>query len=68
VLAGLIGALLARHDAWRAATAGAYVHGRAGDLVAETCGEEGLAAGDLAQALPRAIESVRPAGEEPSRS
>jgi NAD(P)H-hydrate epimerase len=68
VLAGLIGALLARHDAWKAATAGAYVHGRAGDLAAKTCGEEGLAAGDLAEALPRAIESVRAAGGRPSRS
>jgi NAD(P)H-hydrate epimerase len=68
VLAGVIGALLARHDAWRAATAGAYVHGRAGDLAAGTGGEEGLAAGDLAEALPRAIESVRPAGGTSSRS
>jgi NAD(P)H-hydrate epimerase len=68
VLAGVIGALLARHDAWRAATAGAYIHGRAGDLAAKTCGEEGLAAGDLAEALPRAIESVRPAGGTSSRS
>jgi NAD(P)H-hydrate epimerase len=62
VLAGVVGALLARHDAWRAATAGAYVHGRAGDLAAEASGEEGLAAGDLAEALPRAIDSVRSAG------
>jgi NAD(P)H-hydrate epimerase len=61
VLAGVVGALIARHDAWRAATAGAYVHGRAGDLAAEASGEEGLAAGDLAEALPRAIESVRSA-------
>jgi hydroxyethylthiazole kinase-like uncharacterized protein yjeF len=62
VLAGIIGALLARHDAWTAATAGVYVHGRAGDLAGEACGEEGLAAGDLVEAVPRAIESVRAAG------
>ncbi|MCG6919962.1 MAG: NAD(P)H-hydrate dehydratase [Acidobacteria bacterium] len=60
VLSGVIGALLARHDGWLAATAGVYVHGRAGDLAAQACGEEGLAAGDLQEALPRAIESVRP--------
>jgi NAD(P)H-hydrate epimerase len=68
VLAGVVGALLARHDAWKAATVGAYVHGRAGDLAAEASGEEGLTAGDLAEALPRAIESVRPAGGASSRS
>jgi NAD(P)H-hydrate epimerase len=62
VLAGVVGALLARHDAWRAATAGVYVHGRAGDLVARRQGEEGLVAGDLVEALPEAIEAVRACG------
>ncbi len=66
VLAGVVGALLARHDAWRAATAGAFVHGRAGDLAATASGEEGMTAGDLADALPRAIESLRPVGGTPS--
>jgi NAD(P)H-hydrate epimerase len=68
VLAGVVGALLARHEAWRAATAGAYVHGRAGDLAAGESGQHGLAAGDLAEALPRAIDSVRPGGGASSRS
>jgi len=62
VLAGVVGALLGRHGGWLAATAGVYIHGRAGDLAAEASGEEGLLAGDLAESLPRAIESLRRPG------
>jgi NAD(P)H-hydrate epimerase len=52
VLAGLIGALLAgglRPGA--AARAGAWVHGRAGDLAAARRGERGLLAADVADAI-----------------
>ena len=66
VLAGVAGSLLARHGPLLAATAAPYVHGRAGDLVARRIGEEGLVAGDLVEALPAAIESVR--GGAPSAS
>jgi NAD(P)H-hydrate epimerase len=59
VLAGVVGSLLARHGALLAATAAVVVHGRAGDLAARDRGEEGLTAGDLVEALPAAIESVR---------
>lgn len=45
-----------------AATAAAFVHGRAGDIAAERCGEEGMTAGDLAEALPVAIERIRGGG------
>jgi NAD(P)H-hydrate epimerase len=63
VLAGVVGSLLARHGALLSATAGAFVHGRAGDIAARQKGEEGLTAGDVVDALPAAIESVRrPAG------
>jgi ADP-dependent NAD(P)H-hydrate dehydratase / NAD(P)H-hydrate epimerase len=52
VLAGLLGALLAGGlDVRSAARAGAWVHGRAGDLAARRFGERGLLAGDLAEAL-----------------
>jgi ADP-dependent NAD(P)H-hydrate dehydratase / NAD(P)H-hydrate epimerase len=56
VLAGVIGALLARGLApWIAATAGVYVHGAAGDRAALEWGQESLLAGDLADALPATI-------------
>jgi ADP-dependent NAD(P)H-hydrate dehydratase / NAD(P)H-hydrate epimerase len=52
VLAGLVGALLAGGLRPReAARAGAWIHGRAGDLAAARHGERGLVAGDLAEAI-----------------
>jgi NAD(P)H-hydrate epimerase len=68
VLAGVAGSLLARHGALLAATAAAFVHGRAGDLAAERWGEEGMTAGDLAEALPAAIERIRREGGGSSAS
>jgi ADP-dependent NAD(P)H-hydrate dehydratase / NAD(P)H-hydrate epimerase len=62
VLAGVLGALLAREEAWTAATAAVFVHGRAGDLAARQRGETGLVAGDLLDALPQAIRSLREGG------
>jgi hydroxyethylthiazole kinase-like uncharacterized protein yjeF len=58
VLSGVVGALLARHGAWLAATAGVFVHGRAGDRAAESLGQEGLLAGDLAEAIPGVLRSL----------
>jgi NAD(P)H-hydrate epimerase len=59
VLTGLVTALLAQGLEPRAAAlAGAYVHGLAGDLVAERLGTRGLAAGDLADALPLAFHRL----------
>ncbi len=56
VLAGIIGALLARGvDGFTAAAAGAFLHGRAARLGVA----EGLVAGDLADLLPAAWESLR---------
>ncbi|MFM2152513.1 MAG: hypothetical protein RL199_948, partial [Pseudomonadota bacterium] len=54
VLAGFIGALLAQGLApFDAAVAGAWLHGRAGELAAQ--GDRGLLASELADALPRAM-------------
>ena len=52
VLSGIIGALLARGcDAFEAAAAGAWVHGRAADRAGHT----GMIAGDLIAAIPAAL-------------
>jgi NAD(P)H-hydrate epimerase len=52
VLSGIIGGLVAAGaDAFSAATAGAWLHGRAADRAGHT----GLIAGDLIEALPRTL-------------
>jgi NAD(P)H-hydrate epimerase len=64
VLAGAIGGLLAQGlAAFDAASAGAYLHGAAGDRLAAEVGRAGIAAGDVARALPAAAEALRRAGE-----
>jgi ADP-dependent NAD(P)H-hydrate dehydratase / NAD(P)H-hydrate epimerase len=66
VLTGVVGGLLAQGllpaDACKL---GAFVHGTAGDLVAEEIGEAGLTAGDLADALPEALSAIPESEEEP---
>jgi NAD(P)H-hydrate epimerase len=55
VLAGIVGALLAQGvDPWRAALAGAELHGRAGQMGPV----RGLVAGDLVTALPAVWEAI----------
>jgi NAD(P)H-hydrate epimerase len=62
VLTGIAGALLARgFSAWDAAAAAAFLHGAAGDLAAETLGEEALVATDVAAALGAAFGLLRDA-------
>ena len=59
VLSGVIGAYLGKHmDPFAAACAGVLVHGRAGQLCAEEIGHEGVIAGDVIRALPRALTSL----------
>jgi ADP-dependent NAD(P)H-hydrate dehydratase / NAD(P)H-hydrate epimerase len=60
VLSGIIAALLARGaDPLDAACVGVYLHGLAGDILKEEMGDTGLAAMDLANRIPRAIQRVR---------
>jgi NAD(P)H-hydrate epimerase len=60
VLSGALGALLAQgRDAWEAACAGVFLHGAAGDDEAARRSQEGLLAGDLADALPRTLRRLR---------
>jgi len=60
VLAGMIAALLARDtDPLDAACAGVYLHGLAGDILEDECGDTGLSAMDLADRIPQAIQKVR---------
>ncbi|HVG25459.1 MAG TPA: NAD(P)H-hydrate dehydratase [Thermoanaerobaculia bacterium] len=60
VLAGMIAALLARDaDPLDAACAGVYLHGLAGDLLAEELGDMGLTAMEVADRIPKAIQRVR---------
>jgi ADP-dependent NAD(P)H-hydrate dehydratase len=56
VLTGLVAALLGQGlEPFAAAQLGVYLHGRAGDLVAQEQGEAGMIASDLLDQLPRAI-------------
>jgi hydroxyethylthiazole kinase-like uncharacterized protein yjeF len=60
VLSGIIAALLARDaDPLDAACAGVYLHGLAGDILAEELGDTGLLATELADRIPLAIQRVR---------
>ncbi len=65
VLTGVIAALLACHlGPSEAAAAGAYLHGLAGDIVAESHGgKAGLIATDLIDALPHALGQCQGEGE-----
>ncbi len=59
VLAGVIVALLAQGvEPFRAAVAGAYLHGLAGELARQKWGMAGMAAGDLIPALTRAWQRL----------
>jgi ADP-dependent NAD(P)H-hydrate dehydratase len=56
VLTGLIAALLGQGlEPFAAAQLGVYIHGRAGDMVAQELGEAGMIASDLLGRLPRAL-------------
>ena len=59
VLSGMIGGLLAqRVEPGGAACASVYLHGRAGEIAAETLGEAAMIASDVANAIGDAIGEV----------
>lgn len=63
VLSGIIAGLWAQGmDASKAAYAGAYLHGLAGDLAAKKLGERSLVANDLIDFLPPAFEFIERVG------
>ncbi len=57
VLSGIIGSLLAQgNDALTAGAVGAYIHGCAGDICADTLGEYGMTPTDMVLTIPSAIK------------
>jgi NAD(P)H-hydrate epimerase len=69
VLAGVIAGLLAQGMApFEAAACGVYIHGLAGEELAEELGDRGLLASELAAAIPRAIRTIREGKRAPARS
>ena len=57
VLTGLIAGLIAQKvPAFDAAVLGVYLHGLAGDIVAESIGMHGLMAGDVLDNVPKALQ------------
>ena len=57
VLAGVLGAMLCRLPLKKAVTAAVWLHGRAGDLAAETFGENSMTASDIIDLLPKVIKT-----------
>jgi NAD(P)H-hydrate epimerase len=59
VLSGMIGTLLGQgYPPGLAAQIAVYTHGLAGDLAATALGQRSLLAGDLVEALPRALQAL----------
>ncbi len=60
VLTGVIAAMMCRQvEEGEAIKTGVFLHGLAGDLAAETVGEDGMTAEDILNALPDAIQAYR---------
>jgi NAD(P)H-hydrate epimerase len=60
VLTGLIASLICQHlEAFEAAYLGVFLHGLAGDMAAESLGQESLIASDLVASLPAAFGQYR---------
>ena len=57
VLAGAIVGLMRQMESGMTPIVGVYVHGRAGDIGYEHCGN-GLVAGDILELLPQALKEL----------
>lgn len=69
VLVGIIAALLcAKTNTHTAVCNAVFIHGLAGDIAKETCGEDGMLASDIMEAIPAAIIRVRTDPESVARS
>src|SRR5208337_3283305 len=64
ILTGMIAGLIAQHpqQAFAATSLAVYLHGLAGDLAAESVGENSLVATDLVRFLPQAFAEMRDRG------
>ena len=63
ILTGIVAGLLAQGlDPLRAAAAGAFLHGLAGDLAASRRGMRGMLAGDILACLPEALKEIEQPG------
>lgn len=59
ILTGIIGGLLAQQiEPTNACKLGVFVHGLAGDIIAEQNGESGIIASDVANSVPKAIKEI----------
>jgi NAD(P)H-hydrate epimerase len=69
ILTGMIAGLIAQHPqhALAATALAVYLHGLAGDLAAESVGENSLVATDLVRFLPQAFAEMRDRGSEEIR-
>ena len=62
VLCGIVAAMLTRYpptEAIAAVSAAVFLHGLAGDIAAESVGEDGLVASDIMHAVPEALKRAR---------
>ena len=59
VLTGIITGILAQgYEPLKAALLGVYLHGLAGDLAAQKCGQEAMIAGDITEQLGAAYKML----------
>lgn len=59
-LSGIILSLIGQGiDTFKSACLGTYIHGKAGDLVKDKIGEDGIIASDIIEAIPLVLKSIK---------